>query len=100
IFATMEELMLNYNVTFVVSSATPLSFKWKEYFAKVGQPIPLIRQSEELFTKHLRVNFHYNEEPLSWNDLVDEVLQHEQALIIVNTKDDALRLYQLLKGRS
>lgn len=100
IFATMEELMLTYNVTFVVSSATPLSFKWKEYFANVGQPIPLMKQSEELFTKHLRVHFNYHEEPLSWSDLVDEVLQHEQALVIVNTKEDALRLYQLLKGRA
>ncbi|HET7579527.1 MAG TPA: CRISPR-associated helicase Cas3' [Bacillales bacterium] len=97
IFATMEELMRTYNVTIVASSATPLSFEWKDFFQRVGQPVPLIDNSESLFEKHLRVEFHYNPEPITWDDLSQQILEHKQALAIVNTKKDALELYNKIK---
>lgn len=99
IFATMEELMRTYNVTIVASSATPLSFEWKNYFQRVGQPVPLIDKSEELFEKFLRVNFHYNAEPKTWDQLSEEIIEHKQVLVIVNTKKDALELYKKIKSQ-
>jgi len=97
IFATMEELMITYNVTIVASSATPLSFEWKNYFQKVGQPVSLIDNSERLFEEYLRVDFQYNAEPITWDELSEQILKFKQALIIVNSKKDALTLYNKLK---
>ena len=97
IFATIEELMRTYNVTIVASSATPLSFEWKNYFQKVGQPVSLIDNSERLFEEYLRVEFQYNAEPITWDGLSEQIFKFKQALIIVNTKKDALELYNKLK---
>lgn len=100
IFATMEELMLTYNVTFVASSATPLSFKWKEYFHRVGQPRFLIEESESLFQQYQRVNFSWLKEAISWDELSDRGVGHRQALFIVNTRQDARMLFQALQQKA
>lgn len=96
IFSTMEELMNTYNVTFVVSSATPLSFKWKDHFRKVGQPISLIEKRDELFEQYHRIDFQWWKEQTTWHELSNEIKRQKQSLTIVNTKENARNLYQSL----
>lgn len=102
IFSMIRELTLHYNVTFLLSSATPLALDLA--ISKVKDTLPpcrdLVQDSGRLFEEFRRVE--YDVSPLaedwSWVRVAEEVRQYEQVMVIVNRRQDAVALYRKLQG--
>jgi CRISPR-associated endonuclease/helicase Cas3 len=97
-------LAVHYGVTFVLSTATQPKL---ESFHSVGvQPFrgldsvcEIIDDPDVLYDALERVEVHVPNDlttPCSWDSLADELVQHPNVLCIVNRRDDARRLYQLM----
>lgn len=93
IFQALHMLMAHFNVTVVLCSATPLSFKRSELVGNMGEPIEICANRDELFAAVKRVKYIRIAEPLTLPDLVMKMREHRQALCIVNTREDAYRVY-------
>lgn len=104
IFSMVRELTLHYGVTFVLSSATPLSLDLTIAKARdsMPEPVDLIPDHKELFSCFKRME--YDLAPLrqswSWQRVAEEIIMHEQAMVVVNRKKDALNLFSLIRDKS
>ncbi len=91
----LNALVEDYGVTVVLSTATQPAFEG-ERFARVfntqklrGEIVP---QYLEHFRLLQRVRYEYRREPLFWAELAEELQQHPQAMVVLNTRKDALAL--------
>jgi CRISPR-associated endonuclease/helicase Cas3 len=98
IFRMLKTLIEEFNVTVVVSSATPLSFDKPELFGNIAPPTEICSFNSELFEEMKRVKYEFSEEPLTADALVEKMEHSEQVLCIVNTKNDAMRIYEKMKA--
>lgn len=102
IFSMMKQLIENYNVTFLLSSATPLALDL--ILSTTSETLPeaqsAVLQSEELFHHFQRVNYKLDslDRTWTWDEVVDYAQQYRQALVIVNTKKQAKKLFDLFSG--
>jgi CRISPR-associated endonuclease/helicase Cas3 len=90
----LRELVMNYNCTVVLATATQSSLD--EYFKplEVTEIVPNPREMYELFR---RVTYVKLETLLSDEDLVNMMRSHDQALCVVNTRKKAQILTELLE---
>lgn len=100
IFSVMRELTLHYNVTFLLSTATPLALdltisKSKATLPSVTQVVP---DAGRLFEEFRRVTFDLSslEESWTWERTAEQMREHEQVMVIVNRRKDAGELFSLL----
>lgn len=94
IFRLLKALIDKFNVTVVVSSATPLSFDNPELFGDIDPPLEICSYNNELFEEMKRVEYELLDESHTVEDLVARLEESDQVLCIVNTKKDALRIYE------
>lgn len=97
IFESLHTLMTYFNVTVVLCSATPLSFDNAQLVGNMGKPAAIWEQSDSLFKEMRRVEYVRLPEPLTASKLASKMLEHRQALCIVNTRKDAYRVYRKAK---
>ena len=100
----IDLLQKYYGVTFVLSTATPTGLdSLNDVFGrKLLQGInseEIIPQPERYFTALERVNFELPkrfDEPHSWEEIRDRLLEYESVLCVVNTRKDARELFNLM----
>ncbi|MDQ6960971.1 MAG: CRISPR-associated helicase Cas3' [Mariprofundaceae bacterium] len=106
ILKVMNLLSQHYNVSFVLSTATQpaLNNDIKDPFGRVklkglqnvgeiiSDPDTLYRQLERVHVT-LPQDFH---QPNTWDDIADEIMVHDSALVIVNSRKDARALFKLI----
>lgn len=94
----IRELVEHYGVTLVLSSATPSALSSSRPYMADFHPAPAeiapeaCRYSESL----KRARWEIAPKPWSWNDAAEEMRRHEQVLCVVNTRTDALSLFNAL----
>lgn len=99
----LQELVTRYHVSVVLCTATQPALEGDSPYLKgfhLVQDIVPTKQAQEHFRQLSRVNYEAPETTWSWAQLVDDVQthHHEQALIILNTRKDALELLEQFQG--
>lgn len=94
IMKTLHILMEFFNVTVLMCSATPLSFKNSVLVGNMGEPVDIFPNRDQLFAESRRVNYVRISEPLNSSELVLKMNEHQQTLCILNTRQDAFRVWQ------
>lgn len=94
IFQALHILMEHFNVTVVLCSATPLSFKNNELVGNMGAPVEICKNHDQLFASMKRVEYIRVKKPLTASELVTRIREHPAALCILNTRKDAFRVYR------
>ncbi len=103
ILHTMKELHQNYNVTFVLSTATQPALtphKSVDYrFEGLSDTVEIMADPMQLHKAFKRVQLHVPDDLLTsrtWEDLASELKQHAAVLCIVNRRDDCRTLYEMM----
>ena len=103
ILHTIQELHQNYNVTFVLSTATQPAFtphkSADSQFEGLSDTVEIMDDPLQLHKAFKRVQVHAPDDlmmPSIWEDLADELTQYPLVLCIVNRRDDCRRLYELM----
>ncbi|MBI1811671.1 MAG: CRISPR-associated helicase Cas3' [Nitrospirae bacterium] len=103
ILHTMKELHQNYNVTFVLCTATQPAFtphKSNDYeFKGLPDTVEIMEKPLSLYKSFKRVEVQVPNDflkPCLWEDLASELTQHPSVLCIVNRRDDCRTLYELM----
>jgi len=85
-----------YGATVVLSTATQPAFEAIPTFK--GFPIrEIVPNYPEHFTRLERVEYEHREDPLSWQDLAEELGNRCQVMAVLNTRRDALALLKALE---
>lgn len=107
ILHTMKELYQNYNVTFVLSTATQPAFGMHKsfdfHFEGLGDTVEIMENPLSLHESFRRVEVHVPDDlltPCTWEDLASELTQHPSVLCVVNRRDDCRTLYELMPQKS
>ena len=106
ILNVLKDLGDRYNVSIILCTATQPAFDLNNPYLK-GFPPRSIRDiiptelAKEHFSVLNRVNYHLPQTAWSWQDLADDLQQRQisQALIILNTRKDALSVLDAIKFR-
>lgn len=105
ILHTMRELVARYGVTLVLCTATQPALGERESpsFRFKGLPagMEIVEDPLDLHKQFKRVEVLVPEsltEPRSWEDLARELQEHGSVLCIVNRRDDARTLWELMPG--
>jgi len=103
ILHAIKELNQNYNVTFVLSTATQPAFtphKSVDYsFEGLVNTVEIMENPVSLHLAFKRVEVSTPDDlmkPRTWEDLSSELSQHLSVLCIVNRRDDCRVLYELM----
>jgi CRISPR-associated endonuclease/helicase Cas3 len=103
ILSVLRELVERYKVTLVLCTATQPALegqsRYLEGFAtgSIKDIIPIAKAKEQ-FALLSRVNYEIPNQSWSWSQLTEDVDQQGQALIILNTRKDALSVLDQLKS--
>ena len=101
ILQVLKQLVKNYNCSIVFSTATQPAFGNRDKFNGLKNIEELVPDTDDLFRNLARVEYDltYIEKKLSWNQVAEIMLEENQALAVVNTKDDAKELYTILSKK-
>ncbi|MDP3013057.1 MAG: hypothetical protein Q8M92_02360 [Candidatus Subteraquimicrobiales bacterium] len=91
----LQTLVKNYGVSVVLSSATQPAFHTIGGF--VPKDIVPIEQFEKHFRKLARVHYTRRTQKLTWDELAVELKGKKQALVVLNSRKDALRLLEEMR---
>ena len=98
----LKELVERYSVSVVLCTATQPAFEDSHYLRPFhGMPIHEIvpkRVYDKHFRRLERVNYYRKKEPVSWQQLTDELSTEEQVMVVLNTRKDALSLIETFGG--
>ena len=96
----LRELAERYHVSVVICTATQPAFEDSHYLKpfhgmQIHEIVP-----KEIYRKHFkqleRVEYHRREEPVSWQELADELSRENQVMVVLNTRKDAVSLVESL----
>lgn len=100
----LQELVRRYGVTVVLCTATQPALdersKYLEGFESVGDIVPPERAAEHFRTLR-RVAYETPSEPWSWDEVARRLLEaspEKRAMVVLNTRKDALALLEKLEG--
>ena len=97
ILDALKELVENYSVTIVLSTATQPTFQAIPQFAAIPAT-EIVPEYQRHFQKLKRVNFDWSADPkTTWDEIAKAMMESPQVLTIVNTKKDALDLLDALE---
>jgi CRISPR-associated endonuclease/helicase Cas3 len=101
ILKALDELRKNYAVTLLFSTATQPALGPQQDFRFQGLEgiREIIAEPADLFEKLKRVEVRVPEnvhEPLTWENVAEELVSHPSVLCIVNRRDDCRRLWSLM----
>ena len=91
------------NTSFLFSTATQPAFEARVGFPGLEKIYPLVRNPQALFGKTKRVDYLIVDDfrPVSLNQIASMVCAHRKSvLVIVNTKKDASRIFDVIKTRA
>lgn len=107
VLGMVKGLAERWNVTFVFSTATQPSLHRPSAVPHASDPRwepgtldELIPETAQLFSALKRVKTEWRENPLDWTEVAEQVAAERQALVIVNTKGQALELAEALSART
>lgn len=102
ILSVLKTLVARYRVTVVLCTATQPALAgttpYLEGFDRVTDIIPP-EEAQQHFCTLKRVNYEQPQTKWSWPDLVADLKQQHQALVVVNTRKDALAILDALGGQ-
>ena len=103
ILETLDELQRNYGVTLVLSTATQPALKPRKSadfeFKGLPSTIEIMENPDELYRLLNRVEVICSDEllkPQSWEEIAERLLENASVLCIVNRRDDARALWELM----
>jgi len=101
--ATLAELCSTFNCSVVFSTATQPAFDTLSpdvaAFCKVPwKPEEIVPAELRLIRRAERVTALWQPDPMSWTEVADQLIRHEQALAVVNTRKHAKELYNSVSG--
>lgn len=91
--AAINELVQNYGVTMVLSTAT------QPVLPKLQKTKEIVPESLNLYKRLMRTSIHFPEDLnycSTWESVAERLQQHDQVLCIVNTRRDCHDLYRLM----
>lgn len=98
ILSVLRELVTNYHVTLVLSTATQPAFEgsspYLEGFPECREVVP---SAKRYFDALKRVEYRVEREPWSWEQVAGEIVGRKQVLCVLNSRKDAVALFKLLK---
>ncbi|TVQ85809.1 MAG: CRISPR-associated helicase Cas3' [Micavibrio sp.] len=106
ILKAIDELAKNYKTSIVFCTATQPALSKKNPALKtcgLEDVREIIPEPEALAEKLRRVRIHPPKDwntPREWEDIAEELAEHESVLCIVSRRDDARDLYRLLKDKT
>jgi CRISPR-associated endonuclease/helicase Cas3 len=97
----LQELAARYHVTIVLCTATQPALEGKSPYLEGFEHVQDIiepQQAQKHFRELSRVNYEIPDKSWSWTEVAEDVRvhRHEQALLILNTRKDALELLATL----
>ncbi len=100
ILDVLQELVRHYHASVVFCTATQPEFEENYYLKGISEPVEeIVPQPERLYAKLKRVNYELPalEKQWSWREVADVLTESKQAMAVVNTKSDALKLLRELE---
>lgn len=94
----LNELVRSYGVTVVLSTATQPALDQLEGFGGLVGVREIVPEPARLFEALRRVEYTWEDEPRSWDEVAEMVRANRQAMAIVNTRADAIALVEALDG--
>ena len=99
-FSMIRELKERYGVTFLFSTATPIATELTVSAAEVHDlgAKEIIPKESGYFSNYRRVEYDITDllTPWSWERVASEVELERQVMVVVNTRNDAVKLFSLL----
>jgi CRISPR-associated endonuclease/helicase Cas3 len=97
ILSVLQELCKQYKVSVVLCTATQPAFEgdspyFKGFPAGSVRDIVPVTMAKQHFATLSRVNYSIPPEAWSWQDVAQDVQHHDQALVVLNTRKDALNV--------
>lgn len=96
VLSVLKELVDEYAVSVVLCTATQPALDASPHLAGFERVTEIIQHPARHFEALKRVRFEIDPEPVSWSDVAMRVRTHEQCLVVLNTKKDAVALLQTL----
>jgi len=98
ILDVLRELVRGYGVSLVLCTATQPALSGESCYLKgfVPDPVDIVQRPERYFQTLSRVKYAVCTEPWVWERTAEEVLKHDQVLCVLNSRKDALRLFDML----
>lgn len=99
----LRELVERYGISVVLSTATQPAFEESQYLKpfhglQVCEIVPK-EIYQEHFKKLERVRYYRKKEPVSWQELANEISEEKQIMVVLNTRKDALSLIDALGNK-
>jgi len=96
----LKTLVREYGTTVVLCTATQPALDETPYLSGSGDaPVrEMVRDHERHFKVLRRVNYDLEVEPLGWKDLAARIAGEQQALVILNTRRDAMAMVEAMEG--
>lgn len=93
---TVKLLCSQYNCTVVFSTATQPSFQYLPGLQ--WRPMEIVPNPEKLFQATKRVTYDWRiEQPISYREVVEELISYSQGCVIVNLRAHAEKLFRILE---
>ncbi len=94
----LRQLVEHYGATVVLSTATQPAFELSERVpefkgVKIREIVP---DYPRHFAALKRVGYEYVKDPLPWGEIAEEIRAKPQVMVVLNTRQDALRLLEVL----
>jgi CRISPR-associated endonuclease/helicase Cas3 len=105
LFSVWRELVENYGVTFVFSTATQPAFKKNDFNFTKGlnenELTEITEATEEIYKTLNRVNYEFKDfqTPKTWTQIGDEMKAEPQVMSVLNTRKHAFELWDELHGK-
>jgi len=98
ILDVLKELVANYGVTLVLSTATQPAFSGESPYLKgfCPEPVEIVREPACYFQALKRVSYRIEREPWSWERVADEMRSRDEVMCVLNSRKDAVALFKLL----
>ncbi|RIK40969.1 MAG: CRISPR-associated endonuclease Cas3'' [Chloroflexi bacterium] len=100
IHSVLRELVANYGVSVVLSTATQPALEPRAGFGGLPNVREIVPGHGEHFRLLQRVRYDIVPEPWSWERVATEMLESPQSLAVVNTRRDARILLDALEGQA
>lgn len=99
-FSMMSQLVQRFGVTILLSTATPIATELTVSASRMQQlqTTDVVPDVRRFFSGHRRVEYDLTplQSPWSWERTAQEALRERQAMVIVNRRSDAARLFHLM----
>lgn len=98
IIDVLKELVANYGVTVVLSTATQPAFSGNSPYLSgfTPEPLDIVPNPAHYFDALKRVEYEIDHEPCSWEKVSELIQQTDQVLCIVNSRKDAITLFDMV----